>query len=114
MILAPRHLLAVGLEVGAGDVVVRADFGAADAGEERLGAVRAGIGGAVGLGVVDPLRQELVVKAIPEGSLIGVDRGAGHDLDGDGGDRSGLQRNTKGSVFPCRSRITTTTLRLPD
>ncbi len=65
MILAPRHLLAVGLEVGAGDVMVDADLGAADAGEERLGAVGAGLGGRVGLLMVDALREEAVVQAVP-------------------------------------------------
>ena len=58
VILALRHLARVGREIRPGDVVVDADLGAAQAGEERLGLISAGFAVAVGLLVVDALRQE--------------------------------------------------------
>lgn len=65
VVLAPRHFLAVGLEVRAGDMVVDADFSAADAGEEALGSVRASLFGRIALLVIDTLGQEPGVQPIP-------------------------------------------------
>ena len=96
VVLAPRHLLAVGFEVGAGDVVVDADLGAANAGEERLGAVGAGLGGRIGLLVVDALREEAVVQAIPGSGFVGIEGRAGGHLGADRGHRSRLGAEHEG------------------
>lgn len=79
VVLAPRHLGGIGCEVGAGDVVVNAHLGASEAGEERLGLVRAGFVGAVGDLMVDAVRLERLVQPIPTLRLVGMNYGAGGD-----------------------------------
>ncbi len=63
--------------------------------------------------MVDALREEAIVQAIPRGGLVGEDRGAGATLRPIVDTEAASERNTKGSVSPPRSRMTTTTLRLP-
>lgn len=59
IVLALRHLARVSMEVRAGDVVMLADLGTAQAGEERLGLIGAGAVEAVGFPVVDAAHIEV-------------------------------------------------------
>ncbi len=65
MILAPRHLPRVGGEVGAGDVMMRSDLGAAQAREERLRLVRANPDVIDPDAVVHPTNLEKAMQGVP-------------------------------------------------
>ena len=65
MILTPRHFSGIGGEISAADMVMGPDFGAAQAGEETLGLIRASVVLGIGLFVVDPLREVAVMQNIP-------------------------------------------------
>ena len=65
VVLAPRHLIRVAGQVAAGELVMGADLRAAKAAKERLRLVRASLGRAVSLAVVDPLRQEAGMQHVP-------------------------------------------------
>jgi hypothetical protein len=58
VVLAPRHFTGVGWQVRTGDVVVNADFSAAQAGEKRLRLTGADLAVRISFAVIDPLRQE--------------------------------------------------------
>ena len=77
VVLTPRHFGRIGGEVRAGDMMVNADLGAADAREERLGVIRASIAVAVRLLMVDALRQIAGVQRVPMRRFIGVNGGFG-------------------------------------
>ena len=87
VILAPSHLTSVGAKIGAADAVVDAHLSAAKAREKRLRLIGAGVAFGIALAVIDALREETVVQAIPAGGFIGIDGRAGNDALGDGGDR---------------------------
>lgn len=72
VVLTPRHFGCVGIQVRTGDVVMRADFGAPQAREERLGLIGAGFAVAVGLLVVDALGQIARVQRVPVSRFVGV------------------------------------------
>lgn len=90
IVLAPSHLTSVGGEVGAGDVVVNAHLGPAQAGEERLGLIGAGFIEAVALLVVRAMGLEALVEPIPALGLVGVDDAASLDAGLNGRDRLGF------------------------
>ena len=64
-ILAPSHLSGISREVLAADVMMRPDFGAAQAREERLGLIGASRAVRIAFFVVDPAREIRSVQAIP-------------------------------------------------
>ena len=85
-VLAPRHLAGIEAEIVAADPVVLAELGAAQAREVALGLIGAGAIVREREAVVDPLGLEAGVQGIPVRGLVGIDRAAGLDAAGDGGD----------------------------
>jgi hypothetical protein len=77
VVFAPRHFGGLGLEIRAGDMVVGPDLGAAQAGKERLGRIRAGAVVAVRPLVIDALGKESVVQRISMRSFVGVNATGG-------------------------------------
>jgi len=57
IVLAPRHLIGIGIEVRAGDMMMNADLGAAQTAKEAFGLVSASFAVAVNKRVVDALHQ---------------------------------------------------------
>lgn len=70
MILAPCNLTRIGAGILATEVEVLAHLSAAQAREKRLGLIGASFAVAEALGMVDALRQEACVQAIPARHLI--------------------------------------------
>lgn len=77
MVFPPVHFGGIGGKVRAGDVVVGAEFGPAEAAEKALGLIGAAFAVAVDLGMVDPLGQEAGVQLVPMRGFVGVDGAAG-------------------------------------
>ncbi len=57
MIFAPSHLARIGRKVGTGDVMMRANLGAAQAREEALGLIGARAILRIGVLMIDALRE---------------------------------------------------------
>ena len=76
VIFPPRHFASVTGQVDAADVVVLAEFGAAQPGEEAFRHVGAGFVQAVGFTVVDAVHGELANQPVPGLGFVGVNRGA--------------------------------------
>ncbi len=83
-VLPPCRFLGVADEIGAGDVVMVAKLGTAQAGEVGLRPVGAGAVDAVAVLVVDPLHGEPGMKRVPGRALVGVHHGAVGDPLADG------------------------------
>lgn len=88
-----------------------ADFRATKAAEVLLGLVRASAIEAISLLAIDPLDLETLMEVIPRSSFVSVDPLATRARMNVAAWLSLL--NTAGTELPPRSRITTTTLRLP-
>ena len=67
----------------------------------------------IGPFVIDALRQEDRVQLVPMSGFVGMDNGARVHALRDCCNRVGSDAKTKGSVRPLRSRMATTTRRLP-
>ena len=72
VILAPSEFAGIGSQISARDMMMVADLRAAHAGEEAFRLVRASAFGGIVLIVVDTLREEGSVKAIPMGGFVRV------------------------------------------
>ena len=92
-----------------------ADLGPAQPDEGALGLVVQAFAGESTPPMVDPVHLELVVRRIPDAARPGVDGQALLDATHDGGDGSVLCNSSHEGVGPGppRSRVTTTTRRLP-
>jgi hypothetical protein len=64
--------LRIPAKVDAGDVVMVAELGAAEAAEILLGHIRASAVEAVGVLMVDPLHIEVGMQAVPRAGFIGI------------------------------------------
>lgn len=72
MIFAPRHLVRIGIEIWAGDVVVRSDLGAAKAAEIAFRLIGANAFVHERNRVIDAARIPTGVKRIPTGAFISI------------------------------------------
>lgn len=76
IVLTPRHLGGIGVEVRAGNMMVNANFRASEAAEEAFRHVRASFAVRIGFAVVDALRQIPGMQHIPMRRFVGIDRAA--------------------------------------
>ena len=109
-VFTPGGFLGIAKQIRPGNVVVMAKLAATQAGKVGLRAIRAGAVYAEAILMVDPLHRKAVVQRVPRGAFIGMHRGALGDAQPDR--RHGV--STCASVRAPRSRIATTTWRLPD
>lgn len=109
-VFTPGGFLGVAKQIRPGNVVVMAKLAATQARKVGLRAIRAGAVYAEAILMVDPLHRKAVVQRVPRGAFIGMHRGALGDAQPDR--RHGV--STCASVRAPRSRIATTTWRLPD
>jgi hypothetical protein len=79
VVLPSRHLTGIGRQIP-GDMVVRADLGATQAGEEAFSLIGAGRTVRVAIAVIDALGRELGVQRVPALRVIGIHRGALGDM----------------------------------
>ena len=90
IIFPPIHFRRIGREIGTGDMMVRPDFRATQAGEKAFRHVGAGIVRAIRLAVIDPLRIVPAVKLIPMSGIVGIDGAARGDALVQGRDSGGF------------------------
>ena len=74
VVLAPSHFGGVGAEISAGNAMMNADLSAADAREEQLGLVCAGLAVRIRPFVIDALGQEAGMQRIPMRRFVGMNR----------------------------------------
>lgn len=102
MLVAPSHLANVAAQVDAADVMMLAEFGPAQAGEEAFSLIGAGIFRAVGQRVVDHLDRELGAELFPTLGFVGMDGAALLDARLDKVHRSvfQLEHGSQGTTVP--------------
>src|SRR3954471_4835302 len=119
VIFSPGQFPRVSQKIDSGDMMIMADLAAPRSGEEGLRAVGAGVVIGVLDGVIDPPGVEAGMQGVPRRGLVGVDRRGPVHPGLDEVIAASSLTNTAGSVPPrlvpasARSRITTTTWRLP-
>ena len=82
-VFAPIHLSGISLQIRATDMMMSADLSPAQPREETLRLVRAGVGAAIRLGMVDPAGVELGVKLVPMRGLVRMNDAAVFDTSAD-------------------------------
>ena len=119
MILPPCGFLGAADQIGARDVVIVANLGAADAGEEAFRAIREDAGfGAVEVLMVDPFDLEPAVQVVPRIGAVRPDRSARQNPRANPGLRRafGLEhdRQRRATAFPSdRNHLAVAVLVLP-
>lgn len=113
-VFTPGGFPGVANQIRPGNVVVMAKLAATQAGKVGLRAIRAGAVYTEAILMVDPAHGEAGVQRVPRGAFIGMHRGALGDAQPDRRHGVSLGRKTCATVRPPRSRIATTTWRLPD
>lgn len=99
IVLSPRHLVRVGVQVRPGDVMVNPDLRTAKSAEEAFRLICASLAVRVSERVIDPLDREMAVQMIPVRRFVGVDRAAfGHAL-ADSRDRRIFGERDEGKRF---------------
>ena len=76
VVLAPRHFVRVGAEIRTGDVMVDADFRAAQPAKETLGLIGAGVAVRIRQRMIDPLRLDSARATDPNERLRRRERAA--------------------------------------
>ena len=80
VVFAPCHFAGVGVQIRPGDMVVRADFGAAQAREVAFGLVRASALVLERDRVIDAVRLPTGMESVPTAAFVGVDGGEGANV----------------------------------
>ena len=113
-VFAPRHFAGILAKIWSGNMMVLADFGAAEPGEITFRPVRAGAIRTIRLAVIDPLHLERSMQIVPSPRLVRMDDAPTGDAPANDRDGLGLVFHDGGCQgLPSRSRIATTQRRLP-
>src|SRR5207237_571679 len=90
IVLPPSHFPRIRVEVGTGNVMVNADFGATDAREKRLGLIGASLTVGIANRVVDALCQITSMQVVPMRRFVGMYCATFNDALADSRDRLAL------------------------
>src|SRR5579883_2396769 len=101
-VFAPRHFAGILGKMRSGNMVMLADFGAAEPGEIALRLVCAGAIRAIGLAVIDPLHLERGMKIVPSPRFVRMDGTPAGDAPPNDRDGLGLifYHSCQGLAFP--------------